>query len=392
MDDFVDWARSRAVAIDDDSPPDALAALDPLVDGKRLAFLGEANHFVHEKYAFRLRLLRYLAVRGFTLVGEELSWSDGQLVDRYLDTGDERWLERVSAYGRVAQRPDGRDDTPTGLLGESWNVERPGFREEQVRFDRGLRALGLRLFGFDADYHPAIGYELLLEWSGRADLSDFDVVEGESLEEEYLRLTKAVAALEAQTDDAALLRCARTLRDSHHYAALTYPAPTYDALRPGMARREDLMEEHVEHALAMHPDERLALMSHCLHLARDDDAIETGAGVGPGGGIAHSLGHRLSHRYRDSVFSVWMLEGEGHDSQPIRNLTQQVTAPRGTLNHLLSEVGDSFVLPVGAGAHDALTRPMPVRMMYGSTARVAIADQVDALYFGRYVSPLRADG
>ncbi len=57
------WARERAIALDPLGPDIALerlAPLDELLSGKRIVFLGEFEHFVHEKYDYRLLFLRYL--------------------------------------------------------------------------------------------------------------------------------------------------------------------------------------------------------------------------------------------------------------------------------------------------------------------------------------------
>ena len=113
---------------------EALAWLDPLVARKRFAFVGEANHFVHEKLGYRLFVTRYLASRGFTVLLEELAWSDGVRIDRYLRSGDEAWLERVGTFGYEGDaRPD-RDDRWTGYLAQARErYPTAAFKHEHVR-------------------------------------------------------------------------------------------------------------------------------------------------------------------------------------------------------------------------------------------------------------------
>src|SRR5689334_5460401 len=102
IEDFRAYAAERAIAFSDldaiDENARRLSTLDPLLAGKRFAYVGESDHFIHEKYAYRLAILNYLAARGFTHVGEELGVSDGMRIARYIETGDESQLERVSIY------------------------------------------------------------------------------------------------------------------------------------------------------------------------------------------------------------------------------------------------------------------------------------------------------
>ena len=67
--DFKAWASEQALSL---TPTDSadydvenLAFLDEKLEGKRVAFLVEMNHFIHEKYDFRLLLIRYLVSRGW---------------------------------------------------------------------------------------------------------------------------------------------------------------------------------------------------------------------------------------------------------------------------------------------------------------------------------------
>lgn len=64
----------RAVPIELDGehgPLEPFAVLDDLADAARIAFIGEMDHFVAEKYDYRLLVIRYLASRGWRIFGEE---------------------------------------------------------------------------------------------------------------------------------------------------------------------------------------------------------------------------------------------------------------------------------------------------------------------------------
>jgi erythromycin esterase-like protein len=397
---FRSWARGHAIPFDpdaEDGDPERLAALDPLLEGRRLAFLGEADHFVHEKVAARLFVLRWLHARGWRRIGEEIAWSDGVRIDRFLATGDESALERIATFGyRGGERSD-RDDRPTGVMRELFaNQPEAAFRAEHVRYLRALRRLGgIRLFGFDVDYEPGVGYEVLAERGTPAPPR----VAGESLDAEIARIDAALAGLGENRRE--LARGLRTLRESLAYVRLAHPAPSWDALRPAMALREQLMLEHVRHAMAeLEPDEKLVLLGHDLHLARDDSRIrKRGGGVGPGGDRVPCLGTQLCAapgRADGDVFAVWVLHDRGESSVPRPGGDRRVRSPRGSLNSLLAEVaeevGPAFALPTCSD--DPRARPLRdeaiVAFMYDARVRARVVEQADVVVFVRDVSPMRA--
>ncbi len=376
-----------------------MSGFDELLEGKRFAYIGESNHFVREKYAYRMLMARYLHSRGWRVFGEELSWSDGIRVGRFLETGDESWLDMVTAYGYRGDERDDRDDSPTGILAEGWNEPNPAFRAQQIRFAHALRELeGIRFFGFDIDYIPSSGYqhviEFLLAGGEHVLAASFGRSPGETIEQEIERLTRAVDSID-QGADTELIRAAKTLRDSHRYAATAYTASSYEALREPMALRETVMHEHLDHVIARErPRAKIALFSHNLHLARDDSAItDLVGGVGPGGNRIDSIGTYLSKRNPDEVFTIWMLESEGRHSSPMKSLGSDVHAPAGSLNAELASCGhDAFVVPTRS--KDGLSSPFAdeweIAMMHGSRVRARVVGQTDAIFFQRRITPLQS--
>src|SRR5262249_28592532 len=141
-----------------------LSPLDQAVAEADIVVLGELNHFVHEKSDFRLFFCRYLLSRGFRTFAEELGWSDGVRVDRYLETGEEEGLWRLPSFGYAGQKRGDRDDRPTGLLRRVFDSYPTHlFLAEQARFYRGLRAAArgtkVDYSGFDIDGSPGGAYE-----------------------------------------------------------------------------------------------------------------------------------------------------------------------------------------------------------------------------------------
>ena len=96
------------------------AVLDGLADRARVAFIGEMDHFIAEKYDFRLLCIRYLASRGWRWFGEE--WPE---------------VQRPFTRGILAN-----DRQPTGALDAA-----------QARFHETLRRVvpDAQWFSFDAD-------------------------------------------------------------------------------------------------------------------------------------------------------------------------------------------------------------------------------------------------
>jgi hypothetical protein len=175
----------------------------------------------------------------------------------------------------------------------------------------------------------------------------------------------------------------RTCWKSHVYLGSIYAAQGYPALRPAMSLREDLMEEHVRFECAAWPERACVLMAHAFHLARDASGVRLPrAAIGPGGGLSAALGVRLAADAPEAIFSVWLLVGSGADS------SGPVTAPKGSLNELLAEVGDWFALPVRGAP--LLDRPVRLALQAGTLARAVILRNADVLVFRRQVSPLRA--
>ena len=407
--DFRTYAAERAIAfsdldaIDENEIARQLSILDPLLAGKRFAYIGESDHFIHEKYAYRLAILNYLAARGFTHVGEEIGASDGMRIDRFIETGDESQLERITIYGYSGASRSDRDDTPTGILRDSFGSAYPTaqFAAEQKRFAHGLRNIGLHFFGFDIDPLPGGGYEDLAEIlaSMPADAKVDQIrkalqrLEGETIDAEIARLDDALRLIEAGRFDA-LRYSATCLRDSFDYVRMTYPAKTFDALNAGMAFRERYMHRQLDRRLGqMRPNEKLALMSHNMHLCRAPDAVAgSNAAAGPGGKTDPPLGAWLAARYPAEIFSVWMLIGRGRDSQPFPTLSKEIKEKPGTLNALLGEIGNCFVLPIDAADSRARLLSENIEIMHDGNGgvRTAIARQADAIFFVRDVTPLRA--
>ncbi len=405
------WVESHAVALasplSGGADTSALSILDEPLEGADLVFLGEANHFVHEKSDFRLLFSRYLISRGWKTFAEELGWSDGQRIERYLASGDERILDGLSLFGcRDGLRAD-RDDKPTGILARSFDTyPHDPMRIDHGRFYRGLARAGrgLSYFGFDIDALPGAGYgdieRMLAPFGGERVVDGFlarlERVPGESAAEEADRLRRLVGETDPLAEVAsgrlAAEVCAAiaALADSLDYVDKTYPATSYEALRPGMAFREGCMKRRFADLRRLSGGNPTLVMSHALHLAKDDRLIAAASGVGPGGGLASSIGHHLTQELGLKVVSIWMLYSGGEDSQPLPDLPRKAKYARDTLNAQLAGLKTPMLFRVADLPSELAQRPIGVGHMYNAVARTALAGQVDVILVLPTVSPLRS--
>jgi erythromycin esterase-like protein len=418
--EFIAWARARAIHLDPldgrSIDPSRLAALDRAVSGKRIAFIGEQDHYVHEKYDYRALMVRYLFSRRWRWFGEEMGFSDGLEVQRYVASGDARHLDRVTMYGdRSCVRGD-RDDSPSGILKPSPSSPFPEreFKAEQIRLVRTLHELStgagdpLRFFGFDCDPVPGGGYRdieaVLRPVAGdaivRGLLERLARVAGESIEDEIARLRAVCAAIDENSTHLRelvgahafdeLQLSARCLADSFEFIRVANPAKSWDVLNDSFAHREQVMHRQMQALLSMAPaGAKFALMSHNIHLAKDNLAIKLPGGAGPGGNRLPSIGTFLERLLPGEVFSIWMLCGRGTDAQPYAGLTREVIAPRGSLNDALCEVGPAFVLLLDDPLPQLLGREIDFVTNGNLVSRAVVPRQTDAIFFVRDVTPLR---
>jgi erythromycin esterase-like protein len=384
-----------------------LAPLDPLIARADIVVLGELNHFVHEKSDFRLFFARYLAARGWTNFAEELGRSDGVRVDRFYETGDAAELDRLPSFGHRTHLREDRDDRPTGLFKRSFETYPADlFRAEQGRFYRGLRTVAggprIRHFGFDIDGLPGGSYEdiavRLAPFANDPRLGEFHRalarVQGESATAEAERIRGVRQHMTALKNVAGASVAAEidmdlaALSDSLDYVVATYPAETYDAIRPGMAMREDMMKRRIAEIRSLcGADKRLVLMAHALHLAKNDAAIAGSAqSVGPGGGGTCSLGHHLAQELGLRVASIWFVYGGGEDSQPFDELPRRAHYPRDTLNRTLAAFGAPLFFLTG---NADFAQPSKIGHMYNAVVEVPLGAQTDAIFFLPSVSRLR---
>jgi len=420
---YQEWLMENAIHMDgyDGMTADVekLSILDDKLSGRRIAYLVEMNHFIHEKYDFRLYFIRYLVSRGFRVICEELSWSDGHRINEYIQTGDENWLNRVTSYGYKGCVRTNRKDEPTGILKSSAETyPNDEFRAEQIRFAKSLRQINeilpqenrLMYFGFDADYTPGGAYEdteTFLEpfrWDERIEnlRKCLDRVSGETIDEEINRLNHGLNLIDENDSHFIgfwgenifhrIHRALETLKCSFEYIRRAHQAESYEALNPAMAIRERLMHDHLNYIVNRAASgEKIILMAGSLHLMKNDTMIQMAdSGAGPGGKEVPSIGHYVNHSLTPgNVFSAWMLYDRGSDNQPFPGLPRKLKSPPDSLNAVMVAAGNTYVVPVTDDqGNPFFDRELNVIHMYNLEFKTVVSHQADAILFVKEVTPI----
>lgn len=392
---FVAWATEAALPVDLEAGVDP-ALLAPLVADARVVYLGEPDHYVAEKYAFRLAFLRALHALGWRHLGMEMGRSDGLRFDRYLATGDEAELLDVALYSSVADADA--------------QVEAGGFLGAEVAYARELRALGaggerLRYFGFDLDMLPGKGrLDALARVEGVAGAEDLAAAIEYASEEE--QPAEAYAALADELSDPASV-WSEVLGDARRAALaldlfvlaeslsnqVLRAAQSLD-LRQVLApfeRRERAMFRIFDAYLAdLGPDERVALTGHDMHLSL---APEGARWAEPGSFFEipmwPSIGEHVAGRLPGEVYAIWMVYDHGeHLPQALADAPREVASVEGTLEALLAEVPhEVFLLPLSSDDPRSAWLDDEQRFrVNGGVGRGHLRQLTDAVLFVRRVS------
>jgi erythromycin esterase-like protein len=415
--DFLAWVQDCAIELDTldwrSADLSRLSVLDKLLEGKRMVFLGEPDHYVREKYDFQLTFIRYLFERGWRYIGMEMGRADGRRIDRYLETGDVAWLDRVASYGYKGDERANRKDVPEGLIPKKSDRDFvKSIHGEQYWFQKQLRSLNetlppgkprLRWFGFDADLRPGGAYvdaEQLLKPRESDPLAQ-KILQGlarpekESRPDEIERLRSLLTFLEheeagvrdllGKADAVELRRTLQCLTDGLSFIEAGRKGTSSAEWLPAMRQREETMFRQMDDMLAdLPPDEKIILLGGFMHLSKNSDALQFGAKDDPfASPMWPSIGDYLNKKLPGEVYSIWMLYDRGRHGVPMREdpIIEVRTDPQ-TVEHLLAQAGRRFFLPFHTGDHREayLDRVRNFRPNGGSGSGL-LKTHADAIFF-----------
>lgn len=414
--EFARWVHENAVLFDtlDWRTVDLakLSVLDKELEGKRVVYLGEPDHYIREKFDYRLIFIRYLVEKGWRHIGMEMGRSDSKRLDRYLQTGDMKYLDRVAAFGYQGDRDQDRRWTLRGLVGhenrEFWERawgERRWFLQQLRSLNEALPPgeQRLRWFGFDVDTRAGGGYvdaeELLAAHRSQPLVQEIlrrmALVDGESPVEEIERLQGVLSFL--QRNQAAvrvalgevaaeeLWRTVRCLTDGLEFLDSATEGLGSPRGLAGLRQREERMCRHMDEVLSDLPgDAKIILMGHNLHLSKNSYSLRSGRITWGGKTKWLSVGSHVAQKLPGEVFGVWMLFDHGRHGRLTgdRIVEEYVASNPYVLEHLLAKAGDALLLPLNTGdVREAfLDRPLHF-LQNGRPASGIIGRQVDAIFF-----------
>jgi len=408
---WIESVKQSAIPIDsldrDTFDPSTLSFLDPLLEGKRIVYLGEPDHYIHEKYDYRLMFIDYLYKKGWRHIGMEMGRSDGHRVDRFLETGDVSHLGRLGLYGYKEDLRSDRDDLAKLSPGLRQQKFWDNFLSEEYWFLQQLFLLGtasdgadqrIRWFGYDIDTWPGGGYSDCLEWTQEnsenpiiKDLrSRIARVAGESREEETTRLRgvlefvqKERAALKESLGEAAAIELERTIHcllDSMIFMTSAWEGRNSSSWIDAFVTREKTMFRQVEEILVDLPqDAKIILLGHNMHLSKDHRTL----GYPNYYPMWTTLGSYLFSRYPDEIISIWMLYDHGrHASLELEDVYEEVKSHPWRIEQILRKAGSLYLLPIH---NDGLEENYLSQNRYfgvnGRLGKGILKNQMDVLFF-----------
>ncbi|QRN94237.1 erythromycin esterase family protein [Archangium violaceum] len=419
------WVRANSTGWSDPEStqlePRVAERVDAMIGDARIVYLGEPDHYIHEKYPYRLALLRHLFARGFRHVGMEMGTSDAARIDRFLELGDPASLERVVLHGYSGATPQERRELERFQpRTESDREATTAFAAEEKRFAHAMRELSesrapgterLHFFGFDTEGILGGGYQdlrdTLAPHADRAEaqglLARLALVEGESLGDEALRVFKL--AEEVREDPAPyraafgeavatrLLEQLDALSESFVFQLGRLQSRTLADRHRFYARREEFMHKTLDRWLEAHPGEKLILLGHNTHLSRDSSTLRAGPSDGEHEPMWRSIGTHVVEPRPQEVFVFWLLAPEGEHLMPDgrQPVTRRVPLREGSVEAALAPHGDAFLLdlrqrPPGTLLDEVTDYGNPSSYAHGPVGRNA-----DAVVFFRKISPPRKD-
>ncbi|UCD76008.1 MAG: erythromycin esterase family protein [Phycisphaerales bacterium] len=423
--EFVKWASGNAVELGTldwrELDLDNLSFLDEALEGKRIVYLGEADHYVHEKWDYQMILIRYLVEHGWRTIGMEMGYGDCKKINRYIETGDESRLADVGWKALAACGRADRDDRIT-MFSAAENEEFISLFQGEMRWllDQ-LRIINdelppgeprVRWFGFDVTSFPWCGYQdvtglleghesdpLIAELLKRLELCD-----GETRLGEAQRLHDAAGFVSenegrlkgilGSADTRELKRVVSNLADSYEFLDAAVAGGGSPKWLPALSRREEsmgrLMSDLLDDTLK---GEKIIMIGHILHLCKDSDTVCLGP-VGSGyPGMWLSIGTQLQRKLPGEVYSIWFTYDHGrHGNITLPEGFEDVPSNPARFESLLARACDGpCMLPLnGVGAGSAYLDEPRNFLQNGSTASGMIKRQADAIFFIPEVTGLSA--
>jgi hypothetical protein len=403
--------------------PEDLAWLDPIIKDKKFVYLGEAAHWIDEKYDYRLVLIQYLISRGYNVIGMEMGLSDAEKINQYFLSGDANHLEQLGIYGYRDKFIRDRQKQFKCYMGkDAYPDFRKYYSHEEKWFYQQVLSVAqhykkdIRHFGYDIDTAPGGGYQDMLD-SLKDQRFDslrrtiFDISQLSTVDAEIQGLQQLLADLPGMkslfgNDEAyeSFYLKADLLHESFKMVRAIYSYPCSDASQEEMLKwtqefvsslaiREQAMMRRMDWVLKHSKStDKFILMGHDFHMSKDPAALTFTSVNVPEEYTQKmwpSIGEYVSKKY--NTLSIWEVHASGQQSiSTCKTLACPVESEAGQLGVLLSQLGKAFILPVESNLTDLpwLTQRKDMATNAGKNGVVAKGN-ADLIFFIDTVSPLR---
>ena len=410
-DAFVQWVRDTALPIEKwELSPAHVAYLDRALMGKRIVFLGESDHGIHEKYDVQAMLVRHLATRGFVHVFHE---GYGTGLSRELDRCVREGGDLETVFRPVDLDAGHRDDRSRFGLGRHWSrlrdpelrrrsdAERVWYFGEVQRYNaaRPAGAAPLSVHPLDVDsrtHFCKAGIHELLEphRDVRVVRGWFDIMEsrdGESIAAEAVRLTELRTRIERDESELtplvgnASMRCLSDMVDclvasTEILGLRSAPGNRQEAL----TRRESFMFEQFRRRFEALPEQaKVVVIGHNVHLSRDSAEFRYPFGK--------TVGTRIAETWPDRVFSLWLLFDRGRRyTLQSQGEVDDLKSDPDRIESVLAEAGSTYLLPLHSEDSRARYLAAP-RTFHASFRKLrgTLPVQADAVLFLDQVTELQ---
>jgi erythromycin esterase len=362
---------------------------------KKFVFLGEADHFFEEKYAYRLKFIEFLLSKGYTHILDEMGISDGEMVQRYLETGNEDYLKKVGLYGFKYGQP----------LAESSRK----FVLSSKRYLRKLRKLkqkypGLIYGGFDLDMYPGTTYLQLDEFFERNKKTYLEKLkvlinvskkhsgqlQAITLDTAYKNFLNIKNKLANDLSKKDLIHLELILRNFLRSVELREKFKTGKDIFNVLAWREEQMFKNMIARSELDPeDQKYILLGHNGHLTKTVKDYRDLNGVQQW----YAIGSWVNDNYPNQSYAIWSLIGHGeHSGHGCEGgKTCYFSAPKNTLEYELLKIENKNTLLVSTQLESFSNENRIIKTLVNGIEILEgpLADQADAIYFIPEVSDVR---
>lgn len=292
-----------AGSLDPDARLDDLEALSDLVGDARVVAIGESAHYVPEFHLVRHRMLRFLVERlGFTTYALEAPFTAGRAIDAWIESGegDIGTIADSSMPIRLGRIPELHDTlrwmrvhggvrfVGTDVPGSGGSVlpvlERA--REALAAVDPDALPLVERAIALARDYHDEATFAVLARYAAVPAAAQDELTATLSrLLSRAETMARQLAAKGPEAREALLDLRGAWFADHLHRDVAGRGLPA------AAASRDAFMAEVVLDRLERHPDERIVVASHNVHIQRLPSAQSAAGQLPQGFHLAAALGH-----------------------------------------------------------------------------------------------------